>query len=178
MSNPEEQFFTAYRTGLEGLANLATTMLGEAERLRTRQLEAIREAMTQHAELCKGITAANCLNDLLAAQARFANHQFELAFGFWSRHLEAAGHGQREVLRRIEEQAAQMNEGLGKMLEGLPPGAEPVSAAIKSLMQAGYAAFGMGAQATEQAVRLTESQIATATAGIRDTAAAASQKTA
>ena len=76
MPNPEEQFFSAYRTGLEGLASLATTMLGEAERLRTRQLEAIREAMTEHAELCKGITTANCLNDLLAAQARFADHQF------------------------------------------------------------------------------------------------------
>ncbi len=178
MSNPEEQFFTAYRTGLEGLANLAATMLGEAERLRARQLEAIREAMTEHAELCKGITTADCLNDLLAAQARFANHQFGLALGFWSRHLEAASHGQREALRSIEEQAVKMNEGLGQVLEGFPPGAEPVSAAIKSLMEAGYAAFGLGARATEQAVRLTESQIATATAGIRDAAAGASQKTA
>jgi hypothetical protein len=53
-----------------------------------------------------------------------------------------------------------------------------MAAAIKSLMQAGYAAFGMGAQVSEQAARLTESQIATATAGIREAAASASQKTA
>ena len=131
MSSPEEQFLSAYRTGLEGLASLAATMLGEAERLRTRQLEAIREAMTEHAELCKGITTANCLNDLLAAQARFANHQFGLALGFWSRHLEAASHGQRETLRRFEEQAAKVNEGLGKTLESLPPGTQPMSAAIQ-----------------------------------------------
>ena len=178
MSNPQEQFLTAYRAGLEGLVNLAGTMLGEAERLRTSQLEAIRAAMGEHAELSKAVCSANTLNDLLAAQARFANHQIEIVLGFWNRHFEAASHGQREALRRIEEQAAQMNEEFGKMVESLPPGAEPMAAAIKSLMQAGYAAFGMGAQVSEQAARLTESQIATATAGIREAAASAGQKTA
>ena len=153
-------------------------MLGEAERLRTRQLEAVRAAMGQHAELSEGIRSAQTLNDLLAAQARFANHQMEIALGFWNRQFEAASHGQREALRRIEEQGAQMNQEFGKMVESLPPGAEPMAAAIKSLMQAGYAAFGMGAQASEQVARLTESQIATATAGIREAVASASQKTA
>ena len=178
MPNPQEQFFDAYRVGLESLVKLAGTMLGEAERLRTRQLEAIRTAMDEHAELSKGIATAATLNDLVATQARFANQQFEIAVGFWSRQFEAASHGQREALRRIEEQAAQMNEGLGKLLDTLPPGAEPVTSAIKSLLQAGTAALGMGAQASEQAARLAESQIATATAGVREAALQASQKTA
>jgi len=178
MANPQEQFLDAYRVGLESLVKLAGTMLGEAERLRTRQLEAIRAAMDEHAELSKGVSTAATLNDLVAAQARFANQQFEIAIGFWNRQFEAASHGQREALRRIEEQAAQMNEGLGKLLDTLPPGAEPVTSAIKSFLQAGTAALGLGAQASEQAARLAESQTATATAGIREAAAQASQKTA
>jgi hypothetical protein len=44
------------------------------------------------------------------------------------------------------------------------------------LVQAGYAALGAGAQMSEQAARLAETQIATATAGIREAAERARQK--
>jgi hypothetical protein len=62
------------------------------------------------------------------------------------------------------------------MLDALPPGAGAMTSAIKSMVQASYAAFGAGAQMSEQAARLAETQIATATAGIREAAARASQK--
>ena len=178
MATPQEQFLDAYRAGLESLVGIAGTMLGEAERLRIRQLEAIRKALGEHAELSQGITSAATLNDLFTAQTRFANHQFEIAFGFWSRQFEAAGHGQREALRQAEEHASKINQEIGRMLDALPPGAGAMTSAVKSLVQAGYAALGAGAQMSEQAARLAETQIATATAGIRETAARASQNTA
>lgn len=176
MTTPQEQFLDAYRAGLESLVGLAGTMLGEAERLRVGQLEAIRKALGEHAELSKGIASAATLNELVTAQQRFASHQFEIALGFWSRQFEAAGHGQREALRQAEEQAAKISEEIGRMLEALPPGAGAMTSAIKSMVQAGYAALGAGAQMSEQAARLAETQIATATAGVREAAARASQK--
>lgn len=176
MATQQQQFLDAYRIGLESIVGLAGTMLDEAERLRTRQLEAIRKAISEHAELAKGIASATSLNELIAAQTRFANQQFEIALGFWGRQFEAAGHGQREALRQAEEQASKVSQEVGRILDALPPGAAAMSAALKSMVQAGYAAFGAGAQISEQAARLAETQIATATAGIREAADRARQK--
>jgi len=178
MATQQEHFVDTYRAGLESLVGLAGTLLGEAERLRTRQLEAIRKALGEHAELTQGIASASTLNELVAAQARFANHQFEIALGFWSRQFEAVGHWQREALRQAEEQATKVTPEIGRMLETLPPGAGAMSSAIRSMVQAGYAALGASAQMSEQAARIAETQIATATAGIREAAERASRKTA
>jgi hypothetical protein len=46
------------------------------------------------------------------------------------------------------------------------------------MVEAGYAALGAGAQMSQQAARLAETQIATGTAGIREAAERASRKTA
>ncbi len=178
MATQQEQFLDAYRVGLESIVGLAGTMLGEAERLRVRQLEAIRKALAEHAELAKGIASATTLNDLVAAQARFANQQFEIALGFWSRQFEAASHGQREALRQAEEQASKVSQDVGRVLDTLPPGIGALSSAFRSMLQAGYAALGAGAQMSEQAARLAETQIAKATAGVREAAERAHQKTA
>ena len=174
MATQQEQFLETYRAGLESFVGIAGALLGEAERLRTRQLEAIHKAIGEHAELTKGITSASTLNELMAAQARFANQQFEIALGFWSRQFEAIGNGQRETLRQAEAHAAKMSQ----QLDGLAdmPGAGAFSSAIKSMVQASYAALGAGAQISEQAARLAETQIATATAGVREAAERASRK--
>jgi phasin family protein len=176
MATQQEQFLDPYRAGLESIAGLAGTLLGEAERLRTRQLEAIRKALGEHAELTKSIASAATLNELFAAQARFANHQFEIGVGFWSRQFEAVAHWQREALRQAEEQASKVSPEIGRMLDTLPPGAGAMSSAIRSMVQAGYSALGASAQMSEQAARIAESQIATATAGIREAAERASRK--
>jgi phasin family protein len=176
MATQQEQFLDTYRAGLESMVGLTGTLLGEAERLRTRQLEAIRKALAEHAELTQGIASAATLNELVAAQARFANHQFEIALGFWGRQFEAVGHWQREALRQAEAQVAKVSPEIGRMLDTLPPGAGAMSSAIRSRVQAGYAALGASAQMSEQAARIAETQIATATAGIREAAERASRK--
>jgi len=50
--------------------------------------------------------------------------------------------------------------------------------AMKSFLQAARAAYGIGAQATEQAAKMTEAQFVTATAGIREAVANARKKSA
>ena len=174
MATQQEQFLETYRAGLESVAGIAGAFLGEAERLRTRQLEAIRKAIGEHAELTKGLASASTLNELMAAQARFANQQFEVALGFWSRQLEAIGNGQREALRQAEAHAAKMSQEIGRFAD--VPGAGALSSAFQSMVQAGYAALGAGAQMSEQAARLAETQIATASAGVREAAERASRK--
>jgi phasin family protein len=173
VATQQEQFLETYRAGVESFVGIAGALLGEAERLRTRQLEAIRKAIGEHAELTQTIASASTLNELMAAQARFANQQFEIALGFWSRQFEAIGNGQRETLRQAEAHAAKLSQvgGIADM-----PGAGAFSSAIKSMVQASYAALGAGAQISEQAARLAETQIATATAGVREAAERASRK--
>ena len=178
MADPQAQFLDFYRSSLESMVSMARSSLDEAERLRTRQLEAIREALTQNAELGREIAGATSAEALFSAQARFTNHQFEVALGYWGKLFEAASRSQRETMRCCEEQAARISERVGGMLEGAPAGTEPIVGAMKSFLQAAQAAYGLGAQATEQAAKLTEAQFVTASAGIREAMAAAKQQAA
>jgi len=178
MATPQEQFLDLYRTSLEGMVSMTRATLDEAERLRTKQLEAIREALDENAALSREIAGAGTPEDLFNAQTKFANHQFEVALGYWGKLFEAANHTQLEAMKRMEEQSALFHDRCAALLDGAPPGAEPMVAAMKSFLQAARAAYGIGAQATEQAAKLTEAQFVTATAGIREAVAQARKKSA
>lgn len=178
MFNPPEQFLDFYRKNLEAMAKMARAALDEAEQLRTRQLEAIRAAVAENADCCRDIAAAKTWEELVAAQNRFGNHQFEVAIGYWSKLFEAARHSQVETMRLVEAQTTQLNDSVSSMLEKAPAGSEAVVTAMRSMLEAARAAYGFGAQATEQAALLTEAQLTTATAGIRDAVSSARKKSA
>jgi phasin family protein len=178
MADPQAQFLDFYRSSLESMINTARGSLDEAERLRTQQLEAIREALAQNAELAREISGAASAEELMGAQAKFANHQLEVALGYWGKLFEAANRSQLQAMKSCEEQSASFNQRVAGMLEGAPAGSEPMVGAMKTFMQAAQAAYGFGAQATEQAAKLTEAQFVTASAGIREAVASAREKTA
>lgn len=178
MTSPQEQFIALYRSNLESMVSMARSVLDEAERLRTRQLEAIREALAENEELARQIAGAETVDQLFAVQSRIANHQVDVALGYWGRVFEAASQTQVKGMKQFEEQAARFTERVSAMLDGAPAGAEPMVNAMKAFLQAARAACGIGAQATEQAARMTEAQIVTATAGIREAVANASRKVA
>ena len=178
MLNAPEQFLSLYRANLEGMVQMARSALEEAERLRSRQLDSIRDAVAENSALAGEIAGAKSVEELLAAQTRFANHQLDVAIGYWSKMFEAASRSQLEAIKRVEAQAGKLNEGISSMLDSAPAGSEPLVAAMRSMLQAAHAAYGFGAQATEQAAKLTEAQLETATAGIREAVAAARKKTA
>jgi len=176
-SNPE-QFLSLYRAQLESLAAATRATLEIAERLRTRQLEATRQAATENAECCREITAAKTPEELFAAQARLVNHQLDVSLGYWARLAEAGRQAQVEAAHQLDAQTTRLFDGLNSLLDAAPAGSEPVANAMRALLQAARAACGFGAQAAEQAARLTETQIETATAGIREAIANARRKTA
>jgi phasin family protein len=178
MTTPQEQFVDLYRTSLEGMVAMARSTLDEAERLRARQLEAIREALEENAELTRQVASASTADELFAVQAKFANHQIDIALGYWGKLFEAASHTQLQGMRKFEEQATQFNDRVSSLLESAPAGTEPMVNAMKSFLQAARAAYGIGAQATEQAAKMTEAQFVTATAGIREAVANARKKSA
>lgn len=178
MADPQAQFLDFYRSSLELTLNMTRSALDEAERLRTRQLESIRAALEQNAELAREVAGASSAEQLLGAQAKFASHQLEVALGYWGKLFEAANRTQLQAMKCCEEQSASFNLRLGGMLEGAPAGSEPIVGAMKSFLQAAQAAYGLGAQATEQAAKLTEAQFVTASAGIKEAMAAARQQAA
>jgi phasin family protein len=178
MATAQQQYLDVYRQGLEDAVAMARTALDEAERLRLKQVEAIRAALAENAELGRQIANANSTEELFAAQTRFASHQVEVAFGYWGKLFEAASHAQLEAIRRIDQQAAQFHERFAALAADAPAGSEPFFGAMTSFLQAARTLYGIGAQASEQAAKLAEAQLGTATAGIRDALAGAAKKTA
>lgn len=178
MTTPQEQYLDVYRQSLEDMVAMARSALDEAERLRAKQIEAIRAALAENAALSREVANATSAEELYAAQSRFASHQVEVALGYWGKLFEAASHTQLAAMKRVEAQATQFNDRIGSMLAGAPAGSEPLVGAMNSFLQAARAVYGLGAQATEQAAKLTEAQIVTATAGIRDAVAGARKKSA
>jgi phasin family protein len=178
MTTPQEQFVDLYRNSLEGMVAMARATLDEAERLRTRQLEAIRAALEENAELSRQAANAATADELFAVQSRFANHQIDIALGYWGKLFEAASHTQLQGMKQLEEQAAQFNDRVSSLLDNAPAGAEPMVNAMRAFLQAARAAYGISTQATEQAAKMTEAQFVTATAGIREAVANARKKSA
>jgi len=178
MPAPQNDFLDLYRAGLAEMLAMTRATLDEFEQLRSRQLEAIREALNENAELTGEITGAQDMERLLAIQARFANHQMEVALGYWGRLCEAASHTQLDAMRRLEAQATKFNQRATSMLDAAPAGAEPMVSAMRAFLEAAQTACGLGAQATEQAAKATEAQFETATAGIRSALADARKRSA
>jgi phasin family protein len=178
MSTQQDDFLDLYRTGLAEMLAMSRATLDEIEQLRSRQLDAIREALDENAELTGAIAGAQDMERLLAIQARFANHQMEVALGYWGRLCEAASHSQLDAMRRLEAQATKFNQRTASMLDAAPQGAEPMVAAMRAFLEAAQMACGLGAQATEQAAKATEAQFETATAGIRSALADARKQSA
>jgi phasin family protein len=178
MPTQQDDFLNLYRAGLAEMLAMTRATLDEFEQLRSRQLEAIREALAENAELTGEIAGAQDMQRLLAIQARFANHQMEVALGYWGRLCEAASHTQLDAMRRLEAQATKFNQRAASMLDTAPPGSEPMVAAMRAFLEAAQTACGLGAQATEQAAKAAETQFETATAGIRSALADASKRSA
>jgi predicted phage gp36 major capsid-like protein len=80
MADPQAQFLDFYRSSLEAMLNMTRSSLDEAERLRTQQLEAIREALARNAELASEISTARAPRSCSRA-GQVANHQPPL--GYW-----------------------------------------------------------------------------------------------
>jgi len=178
MSTQQDDFLDLYRAGLAEMLTMTRASLDEFEQLRSRQLEAIRDAVAENAELTGTLAGAQDMESLLAIQARFANHQMEVALGYWGRMCEAASHSQLDAMRRLEAQTTRFNQRATSMLDAAPTGAEPMVAAMRAFLEAAQTACGMGAQATEQAAKAAEAQFETATAGIRSALADARKRSA
>ena len=82
MATQQDDFLDLYRTGLAEMLAMTRSTLDEFEQLRSQQLEAIREALDENSELTGELTGAQDMERLLAIQARFANHQMEVALGY------------------------------------------------------------------------------------------------
>jgi len=178
MPAPQNDFLDLYRAGLAEMLAMTRASLDEFEQLRSGQLEAIREALAENAQLTGEVAGAQDMQRLLAIQARFANHQMEVALGYWGRLCEAASHTQLDAMRRLEAQATKFNQRATSMLDAAPAGAEPMVSAMRAFLEAAQTACGLGAQATEQAAKATEAQFETATAGIRSALADARKRSA
>jgi len=178
MATRQDDFLDLYRTGLSEMLAMTRSSLDEFEQLRSRQLEAIREALSENAELTGELAGAQDMERLLAIQARFANHQMEVALGYWGRLCEAASHSQLDAMRRLEAQATKFNQRAASLLDTAPAGTEPLVAAMRAFFQTAQTACGMGAQATEQAAKAAEAQFENATAGIRTALADARKRSA
>jgi len=164
---PNANLFELYQSGLLSALDVMKVCLEGAENLRTRQLEAIRNAMAELARSNDEVKEAKGFETLFALQSRIAGWQFEHVLGHWSGLAQAGSESQAEVLRQVHKELIQIRERFRDTLTAATGGSEPLINAIQSMLTTTSAAYALSARATEEAAKFGAAQVATADAAIR-----------
>ena len=167
MMNSQQQLLDFYRAGLSATGDMMRASFEGAERLRTQQLAAIKEALAAHVSAVAEIKDAKGIDELVAIQAKLAGTQYQTVIGYWSSVGEAAREQQLDITRRVQAQIAQIRDNVQQALGAAPAGFEPFVQALRSLVDTTSAAYALTARATEEAAKLAAEQVATANAGVR-----------
>lgn len=167
MPNAQSNLFELYQSGLLSALDVMKACLQGAEDLRTKQLAAIRTAMTELSRSCDEVGEAKSFETLFALQSRISAWQFEKVLGHWSGIAQSGSESQAEVLRQVHKQLVQIRDRFRDTLNAATGGSEPLMNAIQSMLASTSAAYALSARATEEAVKFGAAQAATADAAIR-----------
>jgi len=167
MPNAQNNLFELYRSGLISALDVMKVCLEGAEKLRSQQLAAIRNAMTELSRSCDEVGEAKSFETLFALQSRISAWQFERVLGHWSGIAQAGSESQAEVLRQVHKQLIQIRERFRDTLDAATGGSEPLMNAIQSMLTSTSTAYALSARATEEAAKFGAAQAATADAAIR-----------
>lgn len=176
MPNAQSNLFELYQSGLLSALDVMKVCLEGAEKLRSEQLAAIRNAMTELSRSCDEVSETKSFETLFALQSRISAWQFERVLGHWSGIAQSGSEAQAEVLRQVHKQLVQIRENFRSTLSAATNGSEPLMNAIQSMLASTSTAYALSARATEEAVKFGAAQAATADAAIRYSAEKAAKQ--
>src|SRR4029079_2789201 len=133
MPNAQNNLFELYRSGLISALDVMKVCLEGAEKLRSQQLAAIQNAMTELSRSCEEVGEAKSFETLFALQSRISAWQFERVLGHWSGIAQAGSESQAEVLRQVHKQLIQIRERFRDTLDAATGGSGPPMNAIPAV---------------------------------------------
>jgi hypothetical protein len=153
MPMQQTQLLELYRANLRATADVMRAQLENAERMQNQQIEGVRRAIEENTRSARELTEAKSIDELMGLQIRLTGAQLERTMDFWSRIWRTAAETQMSMLGQFQSQIGQMGDRVRET-------------------------YAFTARSAEDATRFAASQAATASAGVRDTAAqmAASQE--
>lgn len=101
-----DQWFRAYRAGLDMLLSMTNAALAGVERTHFAQIDADVEAQTRNRQAVLAMTKVSDLNGLLALQTRLLQAYAESALRYWTTCAELAQQTAAEMARAISARAA------------------------------------------------------------------------
>jgi hypothetical protein len=110
----QNQFVDLYRHGIRTAADVAKVSLENSIRMQEKQLEMVRNALEQQARSAEEISSAGSMEELLAAQSRFAGAQVGRVVEFWSSVWQAAAQNHAQGLREIQSYATRSSEDVAR----------------------------------------------------------------
>lgn len=167
MPNSKSNLFELYQSGLVSALDVMKVCLEGAEKLRSEQLAAIRDGMTELARSCNEVGEAKSFETLFALQSRISAWQFERVLSHWSGLAQSGSDAQAEVLRQVHKQLIEIRERFRETLNAATGGSEPLMNAIQSMLASTSTAYALSARATEEAIKFGAAQAATADAAVR-----------
>jgi len=136
MFQMNDQLYELYRAGLQSTIDVMDTYLCGAERLRTQQIQAIKDNLADHVETVKEIKSADNMETLHAIQTDLAWRQLEKAVAYWNSVCSTANQNQMDIVRQSEMKALEFTDCVCKSLEDAPAGSEPFLSALKFMNDA------------------------------------------
>lgn len=142
----QTQLLELYRANLRAAADMMRSQLENAERMQNQQLDGVRRAIEENTRSARELAEAKSIDELMGLQIRLTGAQIERNMDFWSRMWRSAGDTQMWMLGQFQSQIGQITDRVRDT-------------------------YAFTARSAEDATRFAASQAATASAGVRETAA-------
>lgn len=161
MTIPNDKILELCRSGLLAMLDTVNSTLVGAERIRTQQLKAIKDALIDSVDTAKKIESAGNLEELLEVQANLARANIENVIGYWNGLSEAATMNYLDGTRQLQARIARIGEDFRNAAEASPAaGAETaMTAAFKSMLDASSSAYALTTRAAEKIVGVAAAKV-------------------
>lgn len=170
MINIQHPFAICYQAGLAAAVDMMNTAAQGAERLRTQQLEAIAQVLSQNASLATRIRESDKLDDLVAVNAELVGAQIKGIASYWTGLGEVLKQNQKALQDHRQQQWVQIERQFEKALDiGSNGSPGPVVDAVKTLARAAVAGMGSLGRLGEMAEKPVAGSAPNAEAAVRAT---------
>lgn len=163
-----EQFSRANRASVETLVTMANTAFAGTERLAALNLNAVRTLLEDSAANTRALLAIKDMQDLVSLQTTLAQPGLDKARVYSRSVYRIASETQEALSEVVEGQVSELNKSaslaLGKAVVAAPGGTDLAASAIRSALSAANSAYDSMNKAARQLAKMTEANLADATA--------------
>lgn len=106
----QDQLVDLYRSGIKIAAGITHSALENAVRLQQQQLEVAQRALEATGRSTEQIGEAKNMDDLIAAQSRFAGAQVGRMVEFWSNVWQATSDYQKSMIDQVQSETSELRE--------------------------------------------------------------------